>query len=258
MSLHLERCGDRGPPLVLLHGWGFSSAVWEPLTADLARSFSLYLVDLPGHGGSRDPLPDETPAEVAREIQTLVPPSAGWIGWSLGGLVALSAALGPPPGPRAILLVAATPRFLAAPDWPHGVPGPTLSGFARDLREDLQGTLGRFLALQTRGARRGAETARVLRRVLRQGPPPRPTGLARGLSWLRETDLRPELRRVSCPVSVLLGERDTLVPPACLDDLLTLRPDWGGSVVPGAGHAPFLLDPEDFTRSVADWSSRGA
>jgi pimeloyl-[acyl-carrier protein] methyl ester esterase len=253
VSLHVERCGDGGPPLVLLHGWGFSAAVWAPVTAGLASRFALYLVDLPGHGRSRDPLPAETPGEVAQAVQALVPPSAGWIGWSLGGLVALSAALGPVPGPRALVLIAATPRFLAAPDWPHGVPEAVLSGFARDLGDDLPGTLGRFVALQTRGARRGADTARLLRRVLRDAPPPRPTGLARGLSWLRDTDLRPDLGRVSCPVSVLLGERDTLVPPACLDDLLALRPDWSGSVVAGAGHAPFLLDPEGFARSVAAW-----
>ncbi len=257
MSLRVERLGQAGPPLVLIHGWAFHSGVWDPVARELARAFSVYLADLPGHGASRDPLPRETVAQAARDLLCLLPPSAYWVGWSLGGLVALSAALQASPALAGVTLVASTPRFVAAPDWPHGVPATVLSGFAQDLARDLPGTLARFVALQTRGSAGGTQAARTLSRSLLEGPPARPEGLERGLAWLRDTDLRGELGRLSCPVHVVLGERDTLVPPACLDDVLTLRPDWTGSVVAGAGHAPFLSDPPGFARAIAK-GARGA
>ena len=53
MSLHVEVAGD-GPPLVLLHGWAMHGGVFAPLVERLAPRFTLHLVDLPGHGHSRD------------------------------------------------------------------------------------------------------------------------------------------------------------------------------------------------------------
>ena len=53
MTLHVEIRG-RGRPLVLLHGWGFDSGIWTDLAERLSRSREVHLVDLPGHGRSRD------------------------------------------------------------------------------------------------------------------------------------------------------------------------------------------------------------
>ena len=49
--LHFESSGD-GPPLVLLHSFGWSGKQWRPFIADFARSHRVLAVDLPGHGGS--------------------------------------------------------------------------------------------------------------------------------------------------------------------------------------------------------------
>jgi pimeloyl-ACP methyl ester carboxylesterase len=75
-----------------------------------------------------------------------VPEGALWLGWSLGGLFALQAAL-TRPDLRGLVLAASSPRFVAAPDWPRGTPASALAGFADDLRNDYAGTIGRFLAL---------------------------------------------------------------------------------------------------------------
>src|SRR5690606_40237197 len=53
-------------------------------------------------------------------------PRAIWLGWSLGGLVALHAALDRPAQVRGLAMLCATPRFVAAPDWPHAMPAETL------------------------------------------------------------------------------------------------------------------------------------
>lgn len=51
MTLHFERLG-RGAPLLMVHGLGGSLRSWDLIAPALGRSRELFLVDLPGHGGS--------------------------------------------------------------------------------------------------------------------------------------------------------------------------------------------------------------
>ncbi len=55
--MHIDVTGQ-GPDLVLIHGWALQGGVFAPLVQRLADQFTLHLVDLPGHGHSRD---DTTP-----------------------------------------------------------------------------------------------------------------------------------------------------------------------------------------------------
>ena len=93
--LHHERFGEHGPELVLLHGWGMHGAIFEALVAELVPFCRLHLFDLPGHGHSHDstlPLDADHVVEAVRRVV----PRAHWFGWSLGGLIALKAALDAP------------------------------------------------------------------------------------------------------------------------------------------------------------------
>jgi pimeloyl-[acyl-carrier protein] methyl ester esterase len=231
----------------LIHGWGFSAEVWEGLCPHLlAAGYAVHLVDLPGHGESPAAPIDCPLAAVADAVMTAVPPTAAWVGWSLGGLVGLCAAARWPERVGAVVLVTATPRFVTDADWPHAVAPAVLERFATDLRQDPQGTLERFVALQVRGADDAASARRALLSVLRAAPALGTEALELGLRWLGTADLRADLSRIRCPTSLLVGERDTLVPPAVLADILALRPDWHGLVLPRAGHAPFAVDPRGF------------
>jgi pimeloyl-[acyl-carrier protein] methyl ester esterase len=168
------------------------------------------------------------------------------VGWSLGGLLALTVAERHPEAVARLILVASTPRFLRASDWPHAVAAATLAAFGAGLERDVAGTLARFIALQVRGTSDAARTGRALRAALQAAGLPGADGLALGLGWLRDTDLRSALPRLACPGRWILGECDTLVPAAVLGDLRVLRPDWAGDVIRGAGHAPFVADPAGF------------
>src|SRR5690606_495519 len=117
-AMHIETLGS-GPDLVLIHGWALHGGVFAPLVERLAPRFRLHLVDLPGHGYSRDSDVPLLPAAVASEIASRTPPAI-WLGWSLGGLFALRAAASLPTV-RGLVMVAATPRFVRAPDWQHAV-----------------------------------------------------------------------------------------------------------------------------------------
>jgi len=240
-----------GPDLVMLHGWGMHSAVWSDWAETLASEFRVHCIDLPGHGNSLTAAEDTLEAW-AVEVMQVVPEGAWWLGWSLGGLLAQQAVYMFPGALRGLVLVAGTPRFVKADDWPHGVDSGVFNQFARQLKDDPERTLIRFLALQVRGAQDGAATLRRLRSRLQQRPLARATALRTGLDMLSGSDLREVTADSKLPMHWLLGERDTLISPAMAADL-----NGEVHVVPGAGHAPFLSHPEDCTTCLHGWLLNG-
>lgn len=74
-----------GPKLVMLHGWGFNSAIWEPLIPKLSEYFQLVLIDLPGFGLSSLSIPEYRFELIAPLLLETVADEAVWLGWSLGG-----------------------------------------------------------------------------------------------------------------------------------------------------------------------------
>src|SRR3546814_7929519 len=71
--MHIERCGDHGPDLVLIHGWAMHAGIFAPLRDELATRYRLHLVDLPGHGHSRDDHRALQLAAIGDEIAARVP-----------------------------------------------------------------------------------------------------------------------------------------------------------------------------------------
>jgi pimeloyl-[acyl-carrier protein] methyl ester esterase len=149
---------------------------------------------------------------------------------------------------RGLVLVAGTPRFVKSDDWPHGINSEVFDRFGRQLEDDAERTLTRFLALQVRGAQDSAATLRQLRSRLQQRPLAQAAALCAGLNILSGSDLRRLTAASQVPMHWLLGERDTLISPAMAADL------WGEvHVVNGAGHAPFLSHPVECTTCLHGW-----
>ncbi len=253
----LNVLGTGKSPMVLLHGWGTHARVWSAIAERLAPRYRLYLVDLPGHGARLWSATSDF-IHVTRLVADALPGPAHWVGWSLGGILALEAAAALPGAVSALTAVCASPRFVQTPDWPGALSSAVLQSFARDLEQDLPRTLSRFLLLQTLGTQRGTDAARTLRRHLREGPLPDRRALAAGLAYLQQVDLRPCLAAIRCPVAFILGGRDTLVPAAVAPDIQALRPDWPVHIIAGAGHAPFLSHPDAFINLLIETANHAA
>ena len=128
--MHIHVTGT-GPALVLIHGWALHGGIFAPLVQRLSPHFQLHVVDLPGHGFSRD---DDTPLRLPYLVNAIAAatPPAVWCGWSLGGLVALHAAA-TLPQVRGLAMLAATPRFVRDNDWPDAVERSVFEQFGRGL-----------------------------------------------------------------------------------------------------------------------------
>ena len=238
MTLHIDQLGHGPQPLVLIHGWAMHGGVFAPLVEALSDRCTLYVVDLPGHGHSRHcGLPLE-PQAIARAIVAATPP-APWLGWSLGGLVALSGALDDPAHVQALAMLCATPKFVRDESWPHGSDAALVHQLALDLETGYHATLERFLALEAMGSDDPkAELRRLRAEVFTRGEPELRV-LQEGIGLLERTDLRARLPALSVPSVWIAGRRDRLVPPAAM--AWSAAQCHGRFVeIPHAGHAPFI------------------
>lgn len=239
---------DGAPDLVLLHGFTQTGASWDPLVSDLAEGHRVHRVDLPGHGGSAETRLDLAGTAAALAEQT---GRATYVGYSLGGRVALRLALGHPEVVERLVLVGAT----------AGIDDPAErtarrahdEELARSVEQDgVDAFLDRWLAQPLfatlpperagREARR-ANTAAGLAASLRLSG----AGTMDPPWW----DELPALAAAGIPVSVVAGEQD-LKFRALGERLATgIGPTARLVLVPGAGHACHLEQPEAFLAASA-------
>lgn len=213
-ELSVETRGHGARALVLVHGWAMHGGIFAPLIDGMAGDFTSYVVDLPGHGRSRDCTLPLQPAAVCAALRARVPSGALWLGWSMGGLFALAAARDAVLAPRALALLSATPRFVQAPDWPQAMPRARFESFVQALAADYRAAVSRFLALEVLGDADAQADLRTLRRVVFARGEPDAARLHEGLDLLERSDLRDTLPTLTQPALWLAGRRDRLVPPA--------------------------------------------
>src|SRR5215475_13891944 len=112
--MRIQQAGaTTAPVLVLLHGSGRASRMWDPALAGLSAGWHVLAPDLPGFGRSEGPF---TVAGAARAVCDMIAVQTAPVhlgGLSLGGVVAVRAAaqLGPQ---VASLVVTGTPSSPAA------------------------------------------------------------------------------------------------------------------------------------------------
>ncbi len=231
---------------LFVHGWGQSRQIWhQQMDAFPAAEF----INLPGHGQrSERPLEQWTNALCARENPGIL------IGWSLGGLLAMQLALQQPERVRALVLVATTPCFCRRPDWPHACHDEVFAGFEQALATQSSTLMGRFFALMLHGDALSRQQYQHLARTsVDRRRPPTPRALATGLQILKQTDLRPRLSAIRCPVLIMHGMQDAIIPLAAASWLQQQLPRAELHTFDPCGHAPFLTHTDTFNRTLEDW-----
>jgi len=251
MSLYVETLGQ-GPNLVLLHGWGMHGGVWEPVAAELAQSFRLHIVDLPGLGNSAPVTPYEL-ATLTETVAQAMPEKTAVCGWSFGGQIAMQWALSRPEQVERLILAGSTPRFVSGSDWDCGIAPEVFQQFAAQVRDEYRNTLSRFLALQAYGGDAAKDTIRQLRERFFERGEPQPGVLQSGLDILLGTDMRDEVGNLRMPTLVLHGDYDKLAPVGAAHWLGAHLPHASVRICERASHAPFLSHPSWFIAAMKDF-----
>lgn len=241
--------------LVLLHGWGSSSKIWQPVIDELSQSYELWCIDLPGHGDNQA-LDWDASVEAGMQLfaETL-PPVCSIIGWSLGGLCAQLYLQQFPKRVEKLMLIASTAKFVASKSWPNGMPQEKFDHFCKSFAKAPQKTLLQFNALQILHSQ---EASKVIQTLSEATVNQNLQSLAWGLRWLEEVDLQNLKIPKPCSVSLLYGENDQVVSVRAADDMHNLLGELELSKLtlaklPKVGHVPFLSHPEWFLEQVEEW-----
>ena len=226
--------------LVLLHGFTQTGRSWQPVLQALAARYRAVAPDLPGHGA----LADRRPASFAAcdaYVRALADGRPTLAGYSMGGRVALHAALALGDRLERLVLVGASPGLAdpveraarAADDaaLADRIEALGLEAFVREWGEQP------LLAGMPRGIRELADADRLRNTA---------AGLAaalRGLGTGAMPSLWERLGELALPVELVVGERDEKF-RAIAERMAAELTDARLHVVPGAGHAVHLEAPD--------------
>ncbi|MBO3744537.1 alpha/beta fold hydrolase [Streptosporangiaceae bacterium NEAU-GS5] len=251
MQLYSRSAGS-GTPVVLLHAFPLSCAMWLAQREGLASVCRVVTPDLRGFGGTR--LGDDPPSldlmadDVAALLDEEGVDRAVVGGQSMGGYVTMAFCRRHPD--RVLGVILADTKAVADVDAARAnrerIAQAVLNGENGVLVDEVLPTL---LGPTTK-ARRAMVSGRV-RGMVQSAPAP-------AVAWAqRAMAARPDsfdtLRALKAPALVLVGEEDELSPRSDAEAMTEAIPDARLTVIERAGHLSAVEDPEAFNRAVADF-----
>jgi 3-oxoadipate enol-lactonase len=245
---------EDAPAIVLLQGLGLSSRFWfdvpERLAHDEVRARRVLAIDNRGTGKSGRPRPPWTMGTMADDVAAVLDDAgvdeAILVGISMGGMIAQHVALRHRSRVRGLVLLATTPGFLGG-----ALPEAT--------------ALYRLLSMPFGGRRASVNLARLLlpeskwgqaKEIFRDWPsamrddPTTPATFAAHLFAASTHFVVPRLQRIACPVLVVAGADDMLIPKRNAEVLARHIPRAELELLKDTGHAIFVEDRDLIRRLV--------
>lgn len=238
------------PCIVLIHGWAMPSNIFDSLTKRLSHQFDFIVPKLPGDIGCAYQ-GEASLEDFANRVLAQVDTQAIWLGWSLGGLLAMQIALSRPKLVESIIMVTSNLKYVADKSWSHGIQSSVLSSFAHALQKDYDKTLSQFLSLQTMYTSNQRDLIKNLRLMNLQTPDL--DSLQAQLTLLQTVDLRQRAQKLSHHTLWIMGDKDRLVPPESALATSKIMPHSQVKIIKNAGHLPFWTHPQQFDQEILNW-----
>ncbi|ALO33442.1 pimeloyl-[acyl-carrier protein] methyl ester esterase [Colwellia sp. MT41] len=246
-------------PIVLIHGWGLNSGVWQPLLKLFSENknshYQLITLDLPGFGiNSAVAIKPYSLANICHHIEQVIDQPAIYLGWSLGGLIATQMSINYPEKVLALITVASSPYFVEQEqnNWP-GIKANVLDSFHHQLAQDTEKTIKAFLKIQAMGSPHIRQDLKLISKLVMAHALPSQETLANSLALLSDCDLRQQLASIQQPFLRLYGQNDSLVPKTVIEKISLLAVHSDLHVFDHASHAPFISHLDDFYQVLCTW-----
>ena len=247
-SLHISKFGE-GADLILLHGWGSSSKVWQTNLDELSQNFRVWCIDLPGHGESHAVNWDNSVEQGIEILANQLPNFCSIVGWSLGGVVAQLYAKHYPERVENLMLIASTPKFTASTEWKYGMKQEAFENFFQQFSKSPHTALQQFCSLQVVNSNAARNTLSILLNAL-SNQSKHINNILWGLKWLRDIDLSQEQTLKELPIKMLHGDKDVVCSIQAAEDM---QVQWKNTTlikIPDAGHAPFISHSNEFLEQL--------
>lgn len=242
-----------GTPMLLLHGYPLSGALFSRVRDALSQRYRVITVDHRGYGNSEAPgVPDDV-ALHARDalavMDQLDVPTAIVGGMSMGGPITFSMYQMAPERFRGMMLI----DTIAAPA------GPPEAGLWRGVAElvRMKGVdalppvlIKDMLSGDTRVKQ--PEVVSYLEQVIKAASTDAAIGGAQALAT--RPDFQPLLSQIRVPTLVYVGVEDTLYPVAIAKAMADAIPSATLEMIPGAAHAAIFEAPEPSSQAILRWA----
>lgn len=254
VRLHVTDLGN-GQPIVLIHGWPLSDAMYEYQYQYLEqKGFRVIGISLRGFGKSDKPYSkydfDVFSDDIKVVLEKLKIENAVLGGFSMGGAVVLhyitkynSAHVS-----KLALFAAAGPSWIQREGYPYGG---TYAG-ATDLikstmtnRQDLIAGFGADFPAKPGGISKNVE--KWLENINLEASP---FAITKSITALRDLDLRPEISKINIPVAIFQGIHDKLIPFAFAEELHKGIKNSYIVRFENSGHALFYEEMEKFNTEL--------
>ncbi len=252
------RVSGSGPPLVVLHEWGSSHRIWEPLANVLQEVFTVYRWDARGHGGhpalgSQAPTVSRMAKDLAALLDHLDLERPIVAGASMGALTLWEYILHNGCHRLSkICIIDQSPRLRTDATWNLGIYGDWPlerdAAFVASLETDFVETVVRLIAFgKNRQARESYEANGLAMKRLRTylaTLDPKP--LMATWKSLSEADYRMVLPEITVPALLVYGSESNYYGVATGQYVQRSMPEATLLVYEGADHSPHVCHPRRF------------
>jgi len=262
LAFNVDRYGV-GPPVVLLHGFTGSRTTWQALVRDIDREFTTLSVDLVGHALSGSPRELEryrmrrAVDDLAALLRAIGFERAAWVGYSLGGRVALQVAVHRPDVVSALVLEGATPGLADATERAERVRADEALA-DRIESEGLDWFVEHWGSLAMWDTQRMRLSGPMQAALRQQRLAQRTVGLAnslRGMGTGAQEPVDDRLPGLRVPTLLITGALDLKFTEIAREMARSL-PNATISQIEDAGHAAHLERPAEFNAIVLDFLRR--
>ena len=262
LNVHVQGAGE---PLLMIHGFTGSIEAWgEELISGLAGAYQVMAVDLLGHGESDiSEAPERYRAhELVRDLEQVLDAMAveraRWLGYSMGGRIALAAAATAPTRVSGLVLESASPGL--ATEQERRARRRADEALAEGiLLGGMEAFVDHWMGLPL-FATQGKLPPRVLEANRERRLRNRPEALAaclRGMGTGAQPSFWESLSGIDVPTLLLAGEEDGKF-TRIARDMADRMPRSVLRIVPKAGHAIHLENPFAWLAAVRTFEEEGS